>query len=518
MVFEQFRQPEQTNNNVLIYLGAPEAEAEALNSSKMPLREVYKDYCGLISSLSNEKFILIGRKGAGKSAFAEYIMSLAEKEPNLFSSFIRQNDSNLEHLVQIGASDGHKIEKENLYKWIIYTNILKLFTKNEAVISSKKYIYLEKFLKKNSGYIDIRESEIRELVSKEGWDINIDFLKRFFTSKLNKTLEIKQAKAPFYKLLPHLKEVILEVLQDGFELENRNTYIIFFDDLDIAFDANDQNSVESLVSLLRVTKEVNNDMFDKYGIKAKIVILLRDDIAKKISTVKSDTAKLISSYGVHINWYQELYQSKENELSSNIRQFLNDRINYAFLKNNIDVNSSDPWINLVRENSHEYDKSMFKYILDHTFFRPRDLILFFKPLSDNPYKLPLNKDDVNFLIKLYCQEVILELQNELSSFYNEVQISTIFQSLMEINLELKSKSSISYDDTLEIFEKICSDDIDIKLLIEDLFDRSMIGNIYNNKFVYFKHREPNRESYKFNRSYDIILHGAIRAYCNNKGY
>ncbi|EGR2405776.1 hypothetical protein DYA88_17485, partial [Vibrio cholerae] len=80
----------------------------------------------------------------------------------MFAKFIRQSDVSLEGIVQSGLENGYEIEKENLYKWLILTNILKLFSDNYAAKESKDYSLLEQFLKRNSGYIDIRESEVKE--------------------------------------------------------------------------------------------------------------------------------------------------------------------------------------------------------------------------------------------------------------------------------------------------------------------------------------------------------------------
>ncbi|EGR2405748.1 hypothetical protein DYA88_17330, partial [Vibrio cholerae] len=110
---------------------------------------------------------------------------------------------------------------------------------------------------------------------------------RFFTSKLNRSIEIKQEKAPFYKLMPHLIEVLTKVLASPCEKANKNSYVLFFDDLDIGFDAQNPSSIDSLVSLIRVSKEINNDLFSKNSIDAKVVLLLRDDISKKNSNVKN---------------------------------------------------------------------------------------------------------------------------------------------------------------------------------------------------------------------------------------
>lgn len=521
MVFGQLTKNRKKDNGT-IFLGAPEAEAEALPNSKMPLSTVYEDHCDLIGALANEKFIVVGRKGSGKSAFAEHICSIAESEANLFARFVRQGESNLEHIVQIGIENGHQVEKENLYTWLILTNILKMFSDNQAANNSKEYSLLKHFIAKNSGYIDICESEVKELVRTQGFDIDIQYLKRFFSSKMGKSLQIKQEKAAFYKLIPHLKEVLLKVLTSHYERENKNSYVLFFDDLDIAFDANDENTVNSLVSLIRASKEINNEFFAKNSLDSKVVILLRDDISKKIASATSDTAKIFSSYSAPINWYQDEYHSGDEELKLNIRKFINKRINCAFAQEELTVNKSDPWFSLVEDPfvaSQEASKSSFKYILDHTFFRPRDLLLFFKPLSQHKYDYPLSKTDVNHLIGLYCGEVINEIKNEFSCFYSSEQIATIFNAFGEISAALKDPQvrSIPYSEAIQIIDQNCAG-VSASQLLEDMFDRSLLGNMGDNGYVYFKHREPTTDNYEFNKSHGVIVHGALRVYCTNKGY
>ena len=506
-----------------VFLGSPEAEAEALPNAKLPLSMVYKDHNNLIPALADVKFIIVGRKGSGKSAFAEHMCSLAEDNGNMFTRFIRQGESNLEHIVQIGADHGHEIERENLYKWLILTNILKMFSENSAVSNNKDYEALKQFLSKNSGYIDIRESEVKELIKKQGFDISIEYLKRFFRSKMNKSLEIKQEKAAFYKLIPHLKEVVTKVLKSYEERTNKNSYVIFFDDLDINFSVDDENSVNSLISLLRVSKEINNELFASNNLDSKVVILLRDDIKKDLSARTSDTAKIFSSYAVNINWYQDEYNSQnESEKNLHIRKFLNSRIKHALRAANIKLNKNDPWKSLVEEpfkNSDENNKTSFKYILDHTLFRPRDLLLFFKPLSTHKYNLPLSKSDVNHLIGRYCEELINELKNELSSFYTSNQIATIFNAFGEISsiCQGRHKRGVTYEEAIKIIESNCSG-VTPHDLIEDMYSRSLLGNMAHNGYVYFKHREPSTDTYDFNRKLDVTVHSALRVYCSNKGY
>ncbi|MDP2228720.1 MAG: hypothetical protein Q8J78_14710 [Moraxellaceae bacterium] len=525
MVFGTLSKKYSQKKSEYIFLGAPEAEAEALPTSQMPLSAVYTDHHNLLAALANERFIICGRKGAGKSAFAEHVLSLANNEANLFCKFIRQGEANLEKIVQIGKDSGHEIERETLYTWLILTNILKLFSDNQAIQNNRDYQLLSQFLQRNSGYIDIREAEIKELVKKNGFEVNIEYFRRYLLSKHNKSIEIKQEKAPFYKLIPHLKEVVLKVLQSHDERENENSYVLFFDDLDISFKANNTDSIENIISLLRVSKEINNEFFAKNKLESKIVILLRDDIAKSISAHSSDTAKLFSSYSIHINWYQDEYHKSNPESDLNIRKFLNTRIGYAFNSQSIKFSEKDPWLSLVEDpftsgaQAESQNKTSFKYILDHTFFRPRDLILFFGPLKTHKYQLPLSKQDINHLIGRYCEEVVNELKNELSCFYSPAQILSIFSALgsMSESCKLSGSNSISYQDSLQAIKDVGNNIVGHELL-SDLFERSIIGNMGSNGHVFFKHREPSSDTYHFNINNRIVLHNAIKVYCSNKGY
>lgn len=161
------------NSKTALYFGAPEAEAESLPTSRVALSDVYEDHHDLHNELDSEKFIVVGRKGAGKSAFAEYTYLLSQNEPNIFCSFIRQDVVSLEKLVQLGTENQDMVSKEQLFKWLIYTNILGLFFQNEAIREASEFNLLKEFLKKNSGFIDVNKGEIIELVKKYNFEINI---------------------------------------------------------------------------------------------------------------------------------------------------------------------------------------------------------------------------------------------------------------------------------------------------------------------------------------------------------
>lgn len=498
--------------NGALYIGAPEAEAESLPNSKVSLSDVYEDYHDLFGETSNEKFIIIGRKGCGKSAFAEYAYLLSKLDANLFCTFIRQDTVSLEQLVQLGREAGAEQTKEHLFKWLIYTNILKLFFENEAAQQSPKYALLKEFLKKNSGFIDIDKGEVIELVKKHKFEINIEQLKRFFKGKFNKEIEIKESRASYYKLLPHLEEVIVEVLTSPENLQNENFYAVFFDDLDINFKATNPESVDNIISLLRTTKYVNNNVFAKNGAKAKVLILIRDDVERLLSPQGSDIAKLFSSYSTTLNWYEEDYPNPKKEDTLSLKKLIAKRVENAFKKAELPLSKKTAWKSLVTEDF--APKSAFKYIADHTFLRPRDLILFFKPLETGRYNLPLSKKDIHSLLGLYASELIKELSNELSSFYEPHQIQNIWDATKEIYRQY----DCTYDQALDFVRSYC-DSVNPEKILNDLFDRSIIGCISkSNSFVRFKIKASKKdaEDYRLDKDGCILVHSGIKAYLQNR--
>ncbi|UVK90207.1 hypothetical protein LOY52_09090 [Pseudomonas sp. B21-051] len=479
MVFGELFKSERS---VPVFLGSPEAEAESTIQSRVSILDVYEDYHKLMPALSTEQFIVIGRKGSGKSAFAEFVSAKSKSTPNLFSQFIRASEFQIEKAIQSVAGKESSVDSESFFLWLIYTNILKMFSNNAAIQEDKSYELLRQFLNKNSGYINIKDFEIKGLVEKHGFDVSIEQFKRFFRLKMNRSLEIKSERASFDKLLPHLEEVIVAALSSVAERDNKNSYSIFFDDLDVWFNSSSRESSDSLVSLIRACRRVNNTVFGANEIRAKAIILLRDDIESYISARYADTAKILASYSIKINWYQEDYSGADFEDKLSLKRFINKRIAYAFNKAGKSFDSEDPWSALVDNMSGE--RSSFKHVVNKTLFRPRDLLLFFKPLENGSYNFPLSRYEINTLSVSYARELAKEVKNELSSFYSGTQVENIFGAITEI-----ARTKTKYEDALKIIESNCKDVVP-KDVLEDLFLRSIVGSCDIHGRFSFKCREP----------------------------
>ena len=496
-----------------VFLGSPEAEAEATSNSRMPLAEVYEDFHDLLDGLSGEKFIVIGRKGSGKSAFGEYVYARSLGEANLRCDFIRKSDSNLELAVQLGQEAGLAIDSESFFRWVIYTNLLRMFVDHPAISESKDYFLLRGFLDKNSGYIKVNELEIKQLVSKHGFDVAVEQFRRFMSAKFNKQVEIKSERAPYYKLLVHLEDLLVRLLKSEANVANENSFVLFFDDLDIGFDSSNQASVQTLVSLLRACRHVNNDVFGKNAIQAKAIVLLRDDIESFLAGREADTAKLFASYSSRINWYQEEYAGHprdEDEL--NLKKFITRRITYALERSGMPC-GKDAWRSLV-DDSHQYEKTSFKYIVNQTLFRPRDLLLFFLPLDSRQFSYPLTYADVRTLIDSYSEELAKEIKSELSSFYTSTEVETIFRALGGL-----TSSNRTHEQAVEVVQENCKD-VDPALLLDYLFDRSLIGTVDDRGWYTFKCRQSAYSSAQLSLDprQRIVVQYGIRTYLKTRRY
>ena len=246
-------------------LGSPEAEGESTQNSTIKLSEVFEDYLQVLSELDHEKFIMIGRKGSGKSAYAQHIYSNSCTQidnSDYFCKIIRTNTIDMEKIVQKFAVESSVNISSELFKWVIFTQMINLFLDHKDFLSPDIHDNVNKFLKKNSGYVDIDKNEIVSVLKESESSVSIEYLKRFCAKK-GITVNIKEEKAPFYKIIPSLEIFIQTILKENLQRNLNFKYCIIFDDLDIGFKVSSIENKESLANLLRVAKYFNNDFFNK---------------------------------------------------------------------------------------------------------------------------------------------------------------------------------------------------------------------------------------------------------------
>lgn len=456
----------KNKKNSKINLGVMEAEGESNESSSVKLLDVFDDDLGVLDELTSQKFIVIGRKGAGKSALASYIFYMMNNEPTDECSIIKHDS--IERELNLQGLETGSVLSLDFYKWLVMVKLIELLLNQECLFGDlKSFEKLKEFIELNRGGIKITERKVvnEEFNGSRGNNVEfgIDAKPLKFFMKNNGLTSIKQVRnsPSIYEILPDLEKVIDKLLSCAFRTANENSYCLIFDDLDIGFNSSNSESVSNLISLLRATKQINHKWV-KYQFKC--IILLRDDVERLLSSRESDLNNLFSSYSTHLNWYSKADDTPE------LKSFIERRIRRAFKEAQGIENAS--WVNLTN--------TLFKDIIDKTFCRPRDLIAFFEPLSKEKYKYPLTQQETLDLARCYGQHIYRKFQNELSSFYTVSDIKLIMKVLKSIH---KNESKIS--DLIEFFDGSSLDGYEV---LKDLYNRSFIGMRNSKGHVFFKYK------------------------------
>ncbi len=491
------------------FIGVTSAEKEVVDYP-IKLYDVFEDYLDVMDKFNQGKFIVLGRKGSGKSAIGEYLYHLASQDANVFCSFIQNSDISLEHLIQVGEEkEGKSIKIEMLYKWIVLTKLLKLFLTNEKIMASSQVTqYLKQFLERNSGLVEMDKNVIYEIVREQGFSVYTEYLNRAISASGQKLMKTKEGKGEFFQIIPSLEYFVSNIAKN----DNDNEYLLIFDDLDLGFDCKKEQSLTNLLELLRVVTKYNLQIFGKQQIPIRIIVLLRTDLAKQL--IGADSAKIIIDNSFELTWYEDMYRDNESELF--LRRFINKRILENFKKNEIKLwTPQDPWLSFIDESQYHEPKTAFKYVIDHTFYRPRDMIMFFNDISALKLQIPISQQNIdNILMKNYVKNLFAEIKSELSISYERETINRLFNDVLSYFCNRdRYRDPFSYDEILQkMLERNIGSQEMCERLISDLYEYSLIGNRTEDGSVYFRFREIGLDVYTMKKDEKFIMHYAMQKY------
>ncbi|MBS9525852.1 hypothetical protein KI659_17660 [Litoribacter alkaliphilus] len=476
-ILSKFKENQKKGTTRGFYFGSTEAEGE--NIEGQSLVNYFEDYLNILPLLREGRFIFLGRKGAGKSAIAKYIKDTSDKETDSYASLIKMQDLELEKLIQNDAFNDFENKELVIFEWLILVQLIKLFIKNDSARYTREYPKLKKFIDKNSGIVNIDKYQIKQIIEDKNFEVSFGPLKHIFEGVFKNHFGTKMEKAPFHQLIPPLREIVEKIVK--YEVNRDNEFWLLFDDLDITFQENEIQQ-KMITELLRISKRYNNEILT--GSNSKIVVFLRDDIKRKIESLYPDTGKLFTSYEIIIDWYDhETFKLDENV--TNLKSFINRRIEYNFLKNNISYNKDNPWESLIKEDYYEYqNKTSFKYLIDFTFYRPRDLVLFFSKIGHRDYLYPLTPDTFKSLLKKYIQSNIIEIKNELGLNFKQNEINELFDTVFPYIIKHPHLTKQKLCETLD--EKCFSEKSN--QVFQSLKDYALIAFKSSQGKLFFEHR------------------------------
>ena len=321
-----------------IDLGKDEAEQDT-NLGKYFLKTEAYAAC-----LRGSKFVVIGRKGSGKSAIFTLLNEELSKEnlvvqitPNQYAW------STLRSYKETGISIEHA--HTNAWKLTIISAIVWRLTEEHLLAQTSSLVPYYKFFKDSynpsdsNWFLNIADKAKKLL---EG--VNIEGISFDFGSSIGTPL----------KIVNELKFLVKKEWPAGKKMT------ILFDRLDDSWDASEESKY-LLIGLFKAIAELNAH----FSGLVKCISFIRSDIYNNL--IFDDQDK-IRQYEQPIFWDTE-----------NLKKLICERVRVS-----LEIESSDEeiWNQLFSEKSYRSKASPEKYLMDRTFKRPRDIISLVRSIVD----------------------------------------------------------------------------------------------------------------------------------------
>ena len=424
--------------------------------------------------LNSYQYLLIGRKGVGKSAYCSKIQSLSDKSENLYS--FPMNLSDFEFSTFSKTSIDEEVSGTQKYKtsWdflLLFTIFKILF--NELQMTENDEITDIVDLLDTMGF-SIDSNYKNDITKLSKIKIGVGVAK--FDVAFEKEFNIKPQ--TYIERISLVTEKMLQVLSHIY-LNEREVFVIL-DGMDDILRYR-KNRMEIIASLIRSADYINDKM-QIYKKKIKIIILIREDIISMVND--PDLNKIIQDGSIYISWNDRLSELKEI-------------VDRRFLISGLTKEESvQCWYNIFPKKIK--NKPSWDYILEYTLYKPRDILKFLKFCQNEfPQSSHLSLSETQTALKIYSNRYFIEeMKNELSGLVDDeiiTSIPSVFRKLGGRAFQLTDINNI-------FIQQVPQKNIDIndtKTILTYLFDAGYIGQLIESgkgrelkKIVTFKYRNP----------------------------
>jgi hypothetical protein len=435
--------------------------------------------------LESDKFLILGRKGSGKTALFKKILEMSSHD--LIAEGYCFNDYPWSyHDLQRVSAEASQERYLNSWRYLILLALSKTLLNRdcsqpwceEAIDPLRK---IEKFVIDSYGSRDIQICEIfnpvKRLVNLKELNVDLKMLKINF---VRDELSMENLPRAFHEVNKNLETFVLSSLNPDIK------YYLCFDELDITFSPKSEEYQHRLIGLILASRNFINKA-NSLGKQLKILIFLRSDIYCNYLHFE-DKNKITDSAGIEIRW-------EERKQSFSLKPLMERRI--AEL---LEIDTDGAWDKVFDENTKmRGHQTKYQHILDRTFYRPRDIIKFcnciLEEYKNRKKQLPdsINKftnEDVNSAKCEYSKFLKKELDDEIHKYYPYYRI--YFEILKQIGYQ-----QFTFDEFLKAFEewqnKLDSNISPLNIL-EQLYELSIIGYYQLNYGFHFKFKYMDMDS------------------------
>ncbi|WP_417203705.1 P-loop ATPase, Sll1717 family [Acetoanaerobium sticklandii] len=452
-------------------LGFADAEKEFINLPDIFDSSFYDPHNLLDKLMNSHEFLLVGRKGVGKSAYSCKLRCMSKdsvNEINTISINLSDFGYSVFEKLKLKEFDGtrkYKLAWDLTLLIEIYKNLYELhYTENQEING----VY--EFLENNGIILNNSLNESIKVISKNSFNFKIKT--PIFEIENGKT-EIKNIsnEGAITFLINKLNNLFI----------NSGKILFVIDGLDDILRYKRENFF-ILGALVRSIDGINQK-FKQNNINIKFILLIRNDILDQL--IDPDLNKIKRDGVIEIIWNKNL---------EHLRSLAELR-----LSNTNSENIGREWYDIFPKKVRDLDS--FQYVLQHTLSKPRDIIQFLVTCQKLfPKQENLNVTNILEAIKVYSSDYFFpEMSDELAGFLDDDFIINLRDILKKLGNNYFSftqfKNAVDY-----VMGEKYTDPYKYKNILQTLFNCSYIGiyekvNYKTGKNAkskpFFKHLRPN---------------------------
>ncbi len=420
--------------------------------------------------LNSYEFLLIGRKGVGKTAYIFRIQNIADSRNDICTYFLNMADFEFTTFGKTGIDDDVIGTQKYKTSWdfILMVTIYKILY-NKMEITELETVNKIIILLDDLGF-SLDEGHKADVTRLSKIKVGIDVFN--FDLEFEKEFSVKPKS--YIERISVITEKMLNVLKTVYL--NDRQIVIMIDGLDDILRYK-KNKIDIIASLIRSADYIN-DILVRSNQKIKIIILIREDMLSMVND--PDLNKIIQDGALYLYWGKDL-------------EGLRELVDLRFGVNGISKEEAKKCWDYIFPYKIRQKKS-WDYVLDYTLYKPRDILQFLKFCQSNYQdneKLTLS-ETLNVL-KIYSNKYFIEeMKNELVGFVDDElinEIPTIFRKLGGRGFFLQEIHKLANENN---FKREVSED-ETKMLLMYLFEAGYIGQLLDGgkakkRSVIFKYR------------------------------
>ena len=476
-----------------LYIGKVDGYNEYLEYGEDICNNLFFEYPNLDIKklLDGSIYYICGDKGTGKTMLLKHVESVVLKEPYVHSSeFIRfkkdvdEDQRNqvkragvpqapFEEIIESEIPSDNSIDCVLAWQVYLIKVIINRLCKSEFGVfdrTDSKWSKLNNLL--NAVYDDSNDSSfikrILPKIKRGAIEINPKF------AKLNLELEWLDGNKKMVSFNSVGKRIV--DLYSGL-IGVENTIYVFIDELELSL--KQTKKYERDITLIRdliFAVQYLNEISKLKRFNVRIITAIRNEVYKNVKAKGLEINKTIHDFGTEITWIQKGGDIKNHPLL----KMLEKRFQYSEELAGL-PNSQDVWKEYFLQTIGRAEVPICNYILNQTWFRPRDIVRFFSIIQSlDGDKTYIDQATFDIVKQKYSEESWAEFEEVLTVKYSDEEVEGIKQSLTGLSLPFASSDFIAQidgkADTFEEVEKLKNSNKKPTQILRDLYDMGVLGN------------------------------------------